>query len=278
MSKHIGEAIARRRKLLHITQQQLSEKLDVSAQAISKWETCAASPDIYLLPKIARILNTTTDALFGYTVSAQTEYERRYACEDYYWGLEPNSMCYEALRMLPPVKPLKLLDVGCGEGKDAVFFARNGYDVSAFDISESGLAKAKNLAERCGVYVDFFRADVNDFVPEGEFDIVFSSGVLHYVHPQRRTELIESLKCATHSGGLHLMNAFVAKPYIAPPPDSERAELESGSWRSGELFTCYHDWRLKKIEEREFDCDSGNIPHKHCMNILIAQKPCIDSD
>lgn len=193
-------------------------------------------------------------------------------------GLAPNSICYEALRMLPPVKPLRLLDIGCGEGKDAVFFARNGYDVSAFDISVVGLAKAKNLAERCGVCVDFFRADVNNFIPEGKFDIVFSSGVLHYVHPQRRTELIESLKCATNPGGLHLMNAFVSKPYIAPPPDSERAELESGSWRSGELFTCYHDWALKKIEEIVFDCDSGSIPHKHCMNILIAQKICIDSD
>ena len=48
------------------------------------------------------------------------------------------------------------MDIGCGEGKDAVFLARNGYKVTAFDIAESGLAKGRELAERNGAYVDFF--------------------------------------------------------------------------------------------------------------------------
>ncbi len=57
-------------------------------------------------------------------------------------------MCLEVLRILPPDRPLKVLDAGCGEGKDAVFFAKNGYKVSAFDITQSGIDKAKRLAER----------------------------------------------------------------------------------------------------------------------------------
>ncbi|MFC0560655.1 class I SAM-dependent methyltransferase [Halalkalibacter alkalisediminis] len=46
---------------------------------------------------------------------------------------------------MPPTKHVKLLDIGCGEGKDAVFFARNGYDVTAFDISNAGIEKTRNL-------------------------------------------------------------------------------------------------------------------------------------
>ena len=273
MDKRIGETISRRRKSLNITQQQLAQHLDISAQAVSKWENGAASPDVYLLPKIAGILQTSVDALFGYRAAPQTEYESRYSSEDYYWGLEPNSMCYEAMRMLPPVKKLKVLDIGCGEGKDAVFFARNGYSVSAFDVAESGLDKARSLAAKCGVQINFFRADVNDFVPDDNYDIIFSSGVFHYIHPEKRISFIESLKKATNPGGLNLINAFVEKPFIAPPPDSERAELENRQWKSGELFTCYHDWLLKKTDEIIFDCMSSNQPHKHCMDILIAQKP-----
>jgi 2-polyprenyl-3-methyl-5-hydroxy-6-metoxy-1,4-benzoquinol methylase len=49
--------------------------------------------------------------------------------------------------MAPPVKPLKLLDIGCGEGKDSVFLAKNGYIVTAFDIAEAGIEKAKRLAD-----------------------------------------------------------------------------------------------------------------------------------
>lgn len=273
MDRRIGETIARRRKHMNITQQQLAAELGISAQAVSKWENGSASPDVYLLPKIAQALNTSVDALFGYTPAPQTEYESRYTAKDYYWGLIPSSMCYEALKLLPPVKKLRVLDIGCGEGKDAVFFARNGYSVSGFDAAESGLKKARALAEACGVHVDFFRADVNDYVPNEKFDIVFSSGVFHYIHPERRLSFIEDIKNATNPGGLHLINAFVEKPYIAPPPDAERAEFENRQWKSGELFTCYHDWILHQTTERIFDCMSSGVPHKHCMNIVVAQKP-----
>lgn len=273
MDRHIGEAIARRRKYLHITQQQLAQEMDISPQAVSKWENGAASPDVYLLPRLAALLNTSIDALFGYRPAAQTEYERKYSVSDYYWGLAPNSMCCDVLRLMPPVKPLRLLDAGCGEGKDAVFFARNGYIVSAFDLAESGLNKGRELAEHCGVRVDFFRADLNDYLPDDRFDIVFSSGAFHYIRPEQREVCIDRLKRATNEGGAHFVNAFVSKPFIAPPPDSERVELENGMWRSGELFTCYHDWILHDVRETIFDCDSGEIPHKHCMDRLIAQKP-----
>ena len=212
-------------------------------------------------------------SLFGYKAAPVTEYENRYSAEDYYWGLEPNSMCYEALRMLPPLKPLRVLDIGCGEGKDAVFFARNGYIVDAFDVAESGLDKARSLADKCGVNVNFFRADVNDFIPEEKYDIIFSSGVFHYIRPERRLPLIEQLKTATNPGGLSMINAFVEKPFIAPPPDAERIEFENGLWKSGEIFTAYHDWLLKRTDEIIFDCMSSNQPHQHCMDIVIAQKP-----
>ena len=256
-----------------MTQQQLAEKLGVSAQAVSKWENNSASPDVYLLPQIAELLKTSVDALFGYKAAPVTEYENRYNAEDYYWGLEPNSMCYEALRMLPPLKPLRVLDIGCGEGKDAVFFARNGYIVDAFDVAESGLDKARSLANKCGVNVNFFRADVNDFIPEGKYDIIFSSGVFHYIRPERRLLFIDQLKAATNPGGLSMINAFVEKPFIAPPPDAERIEFENGLWKSGEIFTAFHDWLLKRTDEIIFDCMSSNQPHQHCMDIVIAQKP-----
>jgi len=39
-----------------------------------------------------------------------------------------------------------------------------------------------------------------------------------------------------------------------------------------ELFMHYHDWKLHKEEEIIFDCNSGGIPHQHCMDIMIAEK------
>ena len=103
-------------------------------------------------------------------------------------GTIPSALCLEIVRFCPPVRPLRVLDIGCGEGKDAVFLARLGYRVSAFDLALSGVEKTKRLAEQAGVSVDVFRADVNDYRPTGTFDILYSSGALHYLRPELRGE------------------------------------------------------------------------------------------
>ena len=162
-----------------------------------------------------------------------------------------------------------MLDIGCGEGKDAVFFARNGYDVTAFDISDAGIEKTKRLAERVGVEVNVFKADILDFRLDTNFDIIYSSGVLHYITPQLRNELFANYKHFTNPNGLHVFNVFVEKPFIDHPPEKESTSCK---WISGEIFTYYHDWLIQDCSEVIFDCNSSGIPHKHAMNKVVAQK------
>ena len=65
MEQTIGKRIAANRKRLKLTQDQLAEKLGVTAQAVSKWENDQSCPDIATLPKLAEIFGVTTDALLG---------------------------------------------------------------------------------------------------------------------------------------------------------------------------------------------------------------------
>lgn len=203
-----------KRKALGYTQQTLADRLNVSFQAISKWENGTNYPEIEMLPMIASVLDTSIDSLLGYKSFAVSDYDKRYDTADYYWGITPNDLCYEIMKLRPPVKPLKVLDIGCGEGKDAVFLARNGYIVTAFDLSEAGIEKGKKLAEKCN-------------------------------------------------------NVFVDKPFVEVPPDKD---VNRFRWNSGELFMLYHDWKLHKIEEVIFNCNSGGIPHQHCMDIMLAER------
>lgn len=272
MSDNIGTIIMKKRKQLGYTQQKIADYLNVSFQAVSKWENGTAYPDISLLPQLAHILGTTTDTLLGYSAAPVTDYEKRYGNEAYYWGLQPNELCYEIMKIKPPVKPYRVLEIGCGEGKDAVFLAKNGYLVTAFDAAQTGIDKARSLAKRHGVQIDFFQADVLDYRPDTSFDIVFSSGVFHYIPGKLRGEVISSFKEHTTAGGIHAVNVFVDKPFIDPAPDREPIEVERGSWRSGELQELYHDWLFRAGDEIIFDCDSGGVPHQHCMDILIAEK------
>lgn len=266
-----GEVICKRRRELGLTQRQLAKSLNISFQAVSKWENNSAYPDIEMLPKLAAALHTTVDALLGYE-SVVTDYDKRYGSEDYYWGLTPNRICYDIMKVLPPVRPYRVLDIGCGEGKDAVFFAKCGYAVTAFDVSEQGIEKAKRLAEYNKVDVSFFKADLFDYRPDTEYDIIFSSGVLHFIQQTARKELCDSLKEHTTDNGINAMNVFVKKPFIERNPDRTRDEEKRHLWCSGELFGYYHDWLFHTCREEIFDCNSGGIPHKHCMDTLIAQK------
>ncbi|MBO5323443.1 MAG: helix-turn-helix transcriptional regulator [Oscillospiraceae bacterium] len=66
MEQTLGKRIQLCRKSLGLTQDQLAEKLGVTAQAVSKWENDQSCPDIAMLPKLAEIFGTSTDALLGY--------------------------------------------------------------------------------------------------------------------------------------------------------------------------------------------------------------------
>jgi len=197
-----------------------------------------------------------------------SSYESDYQKEEYFWGVEPSMMCLKVLELIPPVRPIKALDIGCGEGKDAVFLARCGYDVSAFDISEAGLEKTQRLADKARVHVRTFRANMWDYRLDEEYDVLFSSGALHYIKPELRNEIIENYKSHVKTDGIVTLHVFVEKPFITAPPEKEE---NSFHWKSGQLFTYFHDWYIDNCMEYIFNCNSSGIPHRHAANRLYAR-------
>ncbi|MEC0243248.1 helix-turn-helix domain-containing protein [Paenibacillus dokdonensis] len=271
MKEQLARNISIYRKERGMTQEELAQVLGLSPQAVSKWENAQTMPDISLLPALSRTLKVSIDKLLGYVSQDRTItiYEEEYKTQEYYWGTVPNQICYQVLQSMPPIQHIKLLDIGCGEGKDSVFFARNGYDVTAFDVSDAGIEKTKRLADQFGVHVDVFKADILDYRLESNFDILFSSGVLHYIKPDFRKEIFDNYKQYTNQNGIHILNVFVNKPFIAPPPEKEPNAFK---WYSGELLAYYQDWYIKDSSEVVFDCNSSGIPHKHAMTKMMAQK------
>lgn len=265
---NVGNMIKSLRKKHNYSQEQLANMLDISFQAVSKWETGASSPDIELLSKLSGIFKVSIDYLLDNDSINGNHYDTKYEESKYYWGVEPSHSCYEVMKVLPPIKHYKLLDVGCGEGKDAVFFAKNGYDVTAFDISENGIEKAKKLASDNQVNLNTFVANINEYTPEESYDIVYSSSVLHLVQKKIASEFILDLIDKTNNGGIHMIQIHVKKPFILKPPSPDDS-IES--WKSGELFSLYADHEILYCDEYIFDCNSGGIPHRHCANKIIVK-------
>jgi ubiquinone/menaquinone biosynthesis C-methylase UbiE len=84
-------------------------------------------------------------------------WNQRYAADAFAYGTKPNDFLVQNLNLLPKGK---ILFVAEGEGRNAVFAAKNGFDVSAFDYSEAGREKALQLAQEKGVTIDYLVSDV----------------------------------------------------------------------------------------------------------------------
>ncbi len=98
------------------------------------------------------------------------DWDQKYATTELVWGSGPNRF------LVPEVRGLKVgkaLDLGCGEGRNAIWLAEQGWHVTGVDFSEVGLGKARQLAAERSVEVAWVRADLLVYQPaQSAFDLV----------------------------------------------------------------------------------------------------------
>jgi SAM-dependent methyltransferase len=136
--------------------------------------------------------------------------------EDFYrnrgaaWSGRPNSLLVEEVSELPPGAAL---DLGCGEGGDAIWLASRGWNVTAVEISATALARAAGHAAAAGVgaAIEWRRHDLVDSFPTGEFDLV-SVCYLHSPVEMPRERVLRSAAAAVSPGGILLVVGHAGAP------------------------------------------------------------------
>jgi len=129
-------------------------------------------------------------------------WEERYSGEQKVWSGNPNAqLVAEASRLSPGTA----LDVGCGEGGDVIWLAKQGWRVTGADFSANGLARAARHAEEAGVAdrTDWWQVDARTFTAEGRsYDLVTT----HFLHPPGggMLDVTRRLSAAVAPGG-HLL-------------------------------------------------------------------------
>jgi tellurite methyltransferase len=100
----------------------------------------------------------------------QKKWDEKYRSRAYAHGNNPNSFLKKHIQLLHRGKAL---DIAAGEGQNAVFLAQQGFEVEAVDISSTGLAKARKLAEEKGVKIKTIHADLDAYSIESErYDLI----------------------------------------------------------------------------------------------------------
>jgi len=127
----------------------------------------------------------------------QTAWDERYAGPELVWGSGPNRFVAQELDNLPPGRAI---DLGTGEGRNAIWLAERGFTVTAVDFSRVGLARAAGLAAARGVSVNWVHADLLDYRPTpGGFDLVLIAYI--QLPADRLTALARTAAAALAPGG-----------------------------------------------------------------------------
>jgi len=131
-------------------------------------------------------------------------WDERYSTEEYAYGKTPNKFLEENYQVIPKGNVLCLAE---GEGRNAVFLARQGYSVTAVDGSQVGLQKAKKLAEEHGVSIELIYADLADFdIGENRWEGIVS--IFCPLPSALRKELHKKVVAGLKPHGVYLVEAY----------------------------------------------------------------------
>jgi 2-polyprenyl-3-methyl-5-hydroxy-6-metoxy-1,4-benzoquinol methylase len=120
-------------------------------------------------------------------------WNERYTTQGLMWGIEANRFVAAELAGLAP---RRVLDLGCGQGRNSIWLAEHGHRVTGVDVSDVAIAQARELARDAGVDVEFLARDLTEWVaPAGEYDLV----VLSYLH------LPEAMRRAVHASAVRAL-------------------------------------------------------------------------
>jgi SAM-dependent methyltransferase len=198
----------------------------------------------------------------AYADAART-WDSRYSADEYIFGKEPNRWLHQHSAVLPDSG--RVLCVADGEGRNSVWLASRGLEVDAFDVSETGVAKARRLAAEKNTTVNFSIADCEGFAwEEGAYDAVVAIFV-QFADPAMRARLFKNIARSLKPGGVVLLQGYTPKQLDyrsgGPPEVSHLYTPEL-------LREAFVDLRVSELTEYEEVMQEGS--RHHGMSALIG--------
>jgi SAM-dependent methyltransferase len=199
------------------------------------------------------------------TPGSAAEWDERYSGSERVWSGQPNGALVAEIAGLSPGR---VLDVGCGEGADAVWLALRGWDVAALDVSRVALERAAVAAKEAGVSVRWLHAGLLEApLRAGDFELVSVQYPALLRTPGRDAE--RALLAAVAPGGTLLMvhhadvDAEQAKAHGFDPDDYVGHD---------DLATLLgEDWQVETDEKRPRNVQSGGGAH-HTLDLVLKAR------
>jgi SAM-dependent methyltransferase len=209
-------------------------------------------------------------------VSQERVWSERYSSigDEYLFGIDPNHYLAEHTQRIKQNSQRVLL-VADGEGRNAVWLAQNGLNVTACDISSIAIEKAKKLAKTQNVQCNFVCGDMlcekfSNNIKQDQFDWVIGI-FIQFTNAEARLKQFEIMKSLTAHGGRILLHGYTPKQleYKTGGPSA----IEN-LYTQALLQNSFQDWDIEELVEYEKDISEGS-GHKGMSGLIgmVARKP-----
>ena len=166
----------------------------------------------------------------------------------------------------------RVVDIGGGEGRDAIWLAEQGFEVTVLDLSEVGINKLKTLAAEKDLPIHTKVSDVIEEGIGGDYEAAVLAFVLHHMSNAHARKIIDETKNCTVVGGLNIISTFMNEGELY-----ERNEISGRFYPSlDDMRELYADWEIKELSSRQSVSFARNKDGSRMKNLtveLIAQKP-----
>ncbi len=200
---------------------------------------------------------------------AQLErWNHRFSAEGYLFGKRPNAfLASQAARLAPGMRALSVAD---GEGRNSVWLAQRGLEVTAFDFSPVAVAKARALAREAGVRVDYHESDIFGWDwSAARYDVV-AAIFIQFLAPAQRAAVFADLHATLVPGGLLILQGYRPEQLgykTGGPPQVENLYTEPM------LREAFAGWRILHLASHDDVVDEGE-GHRGMSALidLVAQR------
>jgi SAM-dependent methyltransferase len=218
--------------------------------------------------------------------NAAAFWDARYADAPVY-GTEPTSVARRLADFFRVQGIRRILEAGCGSGRDALFYAREGFDVTGLDLSENGLRWARRRAEIKGLRLTLLCDDlIQSSLPLRSFDAAVAIHLVHLQPAMVRQAMLNQLWRLTRDAGLIAMaNYSTAEPGFRtwePYPEPNTRVDPKGKlvhfFDADDVRALFPPDRFELLTLEEVDLaevpDSGPVVHREWLSIARRIQAC----
>ncbi|GGZ90554.1 tellurite resistance methyltransferase TehB [Ignatzschineria ureiclastica] len=167
------------------------------------------------------------------------------------------------------IAPCKTLDLGCGQGRNSLYLAERGFELTSVDLNQMSIDGLIEIAAKEGLRnIQAQAYDINQAAISERYDLIISTVVLMFVQQDRIEAIIENMQAQTNVGGYNLIVSAMST--AAYPFDGFPC-----TFAEGQLSGLYQDWKMLHYDENvgelhRLDADGNRM--KLQFATILAQK------